>query len=116
MLVHLTVPDRTSGEGQPAGDTERQVAPKAELAAHILRHTGEAAIQLEVVALGSLDLVALERETHGGSDARRGMVVLALEKIVGAKEVEGWGGRVVRVPLFRDKSTTKLVQQLRGGG
>jgi D-beta-D-heptose 7-phosphate kinase/D-beta-D-heptose 1-phosphate adenosyltransferase len=40
----------------------------------------------------------------------------ALEKIVGAKEVEGWGGRVVRVPLVRDKSTTKLVQQLRGGG
>jgi rfaE bifunctional protein nucleotidyltransferase chain/domain len=39
----------------------------------------------------------------------------ALEKIVGAKEVAGWGGRVVRVPLVRDKSTTKLVQQLRGG-
>jgi D-beta-D-heptose 7-phosphate kinase/D-beta-D-heptose 1-phosphate adenosyltransferase len=40
----------------------------------------------------------------------------ALEKIVGAKEVEGWGGRVVRVPLVKDKSTTKMVQQLRGGG
>ena len=40
----------------------------------------------------------------------------ALDAIVGAKEVEGWGGRVVRVPLVRDKSTTKLLQQLRGGG
>ncbi|HKA57337.1 MAG TPA: D-glycero-beta-D-manno-heptose 1-phosphate adenylyltransferase [Gemmatimonadales bacterium] len=40
----------------------------------------------------------------------------ALEKIVGAKEVEGWGGRVVRVPLVKDKSTTRLLQQLRGGG
>lgn len=39
----------------------------------------------------------------------------ALEKIVGANEVAGWGGRVVRVPLVKDKSTTKLVQQLRGG-
>lgn len=38
-----------------------------------------------------------------------------LEKIVGAKEVEGWGGRVVRVPFVKDKSTTKLLQQLRGG-
>ena len=39
-----------------------------------------------------------------------------LDAIVGAKEVAGWGGRVVRVPLVKDKSTTKLVQQLRGGG
>lgn len=37
----------------------------------------------------------------------------ALDAIVGAKEVEGWGGRVVRVPLVKDKSTTKLLQQLR---
>lgn len=40
----------------------------------------------------------------------------ALEAIVGAKEVEGWGGRVVRVPLVKDKSSTKLLQQLRGRG
>ena len=40
----------------------------------------------------------------------------ALAEIVGAKEVEGWGGRVVRVPFVKDKSTTKLLQQLRGGG
>jgi D-beta-D-heptose 7-phosphate kinase/D-beta-D-heptose 1-phosphate adenosyltransferase len=33
--------------------------------------------------------------------------------IVGAKEVEGWGGRVVRVPLVEGKSTTDLVRKLR---
>jgi len=34
--------------------------------------------------------------------------------IVGGKEVEGWGGRVVRVPLVKDKSTTNLLAKLRG--
>jgi D-beta-D-heptose 7-phosphate kinase/D-beta-D-heptose 1-phosphate adenosyltransferase len=38
----------------------------------------------------------------------------ARDAIVGAKEVEGWGGRVVRVPLVQDKSTTKLLERLRG--
>ena len=37
----------------------------------------------------------------------------ALEAIVGAKEVEGWGGRVVRVPLVKDQSTTRLLERLR---
>jgi D-beta-D-heptose 7-phosphate kinase/D-beta-D-heptose 1-phosphate adenosyltransferase len=39
----------------------------------------------------------------------------APDAIVGAREVEGWGGRVVRVPLVRDKSTTTLLQKLRRG-
>ena len=39
----------------------------------------------------------------------------ALEAIVGAKEVEGWGGRVVRVPLVQDRSTTGLLAKLRRG-
>jgi D-beta-D-heptose 7-phosphate kinase/D-beta-D-heptose 1-phosphate adenosyltransferase len=38
----------------------------------------------------------------------------ARDAIVGAKDVEGWGGRVVRVPLVKDKSTTKLLERLRG--
>ena len=37
----------------------------------------------------------------------------AVEAIVGAKEVEGWGGRVVRVPLVQDQSTTRLLERLR---
>lgn len=40
----------------------------------------------------------------------------APEAIVGAQDVEGWGGRVVRVPLVKDKSTTKLLDRLRRGG
>jgi D-beta-D-heptose 7-phosphate kinase/D-beta-D-heptose 1-phosphate adenosyltransferase len=35
------------------------------------------------------------------------------EAIVGAAEVEGWGGRVVQVPLVAGKSTTDLVRKLR---
>jgi D-beta-D-heptose 7-phosphate kinase / D-beta-D-heptose 1-phosphate adenosyltransferase len=33
-------------------------------------------------------------------------------QIVGADEVEGWGGRVVRVPLLAGKSTTDLLRKL----
>jgi rfaE bifunctional protein nucleotidyltransferase chain/domain len=33
--------------------------------------------------------------------------------IVGADEVEGWGGRVVRVPLVQGQSTTELLRKLR---
>lgn len=40
----------------------------------------------------------------------------ARDAIVGANEVEGWGGRVVRVPLVSDKSTTTLLERLRGEG
>ena len=36
------------------------------------------------------------------------------DQIVGADDVEGWGGRVVRVPLVPGKSTTDLVRRLRG--
>jgi D-beta-D-heptose 7-phosphate kinase/D-beta-D-heptose 1-phosphate adenosyltransferase len=36
------------------------------------------------------------------------------EAIVGADDVESWGGRVVRVPLVEGKSTSDLVRRLRG--
>jgi D-beta-D-heptose 7-phosphate kinase/D-beta-D-heptose 1-phosphate adenosyltransferase len=35
-------------------------------------------------------------------------------QIVGAAEVEGWGGRVVRIPLVANRSTTDIVRRLRG--
>ncbi|MEX2157280.1 MAG: D-glycero-beta-D-manno-heptose 1-phosphate adenylyltransferase [Gemmatimonadales bacterium] len=38
----------------------------------------------------------------------------APDAIVGAADVQAWGGRVVRVPLVRDKSTTSLLRKLRG--
>ncbi len=37
----------------------------------------------------------------------------APDAIVGATDVEGWGGRVVRVPLVKDTSTTRLLERLR---
>lgn len=40
----------------------------------------------------------------------------AREAIVGADDVERWGGRVVRVPLVPGWSTTSLLARLRGGG
>jgi D-beta-D-heptose 7-phosphate kinase/D-beta-D-heptose 1-phosphate adenosyltransferase len=39
----------------------------------------------------------------------------AREAIVGADDVEAWGGRVVRVPLVPGYSTTELLTRLRGG-
>ena len=38
----------------------------------------------------------------------------AADAIVGAADVESWGGRVVRVPLVKDQSTTNLLRKLRG--
>jgi len=37
----------------------------------------------------------------------------ARSQIVGADDVEGWGGRVVRVPLVEGKSTTAILARLR---
>jgi D-beta-D-heptose 7-phosphate kinase/D-beta-D-heptose 1-phosphate adenosyltransferase len=39
----------------------------------------------------------------------------ALDQIVGREEVERWGGRVVRVELVPDRSTTALIQKAEGG-
>lgn len=36
-------------------------------------------------------------------------------QIVGAPDVEGWGGRVVRIPLVAGQSTTALARRLRDG-
>ncbi len=35
------------------------------------------------------------------------------ERIVGAKEVEGWGGRVHSIAFQHDRSTTKLLSRIR---
>ena len=36
-----------------------------------------------------------------------------VEKIVGNKEVTGWGGRVVSIPFIHQKSTTALLEKIR---
>lgn len=35
-------------------------------------------------------------------------------KIVGAKEVESWGGKVVRVPLLKERSSTRIIEKMKG--
>lgn len=36
-----------------------------------------------------------------------------VEKIVGAREVAGWGGRVASIPFVHQKSTTALLEKIR---
>lgn len=38
------------------------------------------------------------------------------EQIVGAREVKSWGGRVVRVPLVENRSTTDIIERMNGDG
>jgi rfaE bifunctional protein nucleotidyltransferase chain/domain len=38
----------------------------------------------------------------------------APEQIVGSREVQSWGGRVVSIPFLYDRSTTALVARIRG--
>ena len=38
----------------------------------------------------------------------------AVDKIVGAPEVRGWGGQVVSIPFLHDTSTTAMVNKIRG--
>ena len=40
----------------------------------------------------------------------------ALDKIIGAHEVRGWGGTVHSIPFQFEHSTTSLLQRVRGGG
>jgi bifunctional ADP-heptose synthase (sugar kinase/adenylyltransferase) len=36
------------------------------------------------------------------------------DAIVGAKEVQGWGGAVHSIPLVAGRSTTSLIDRIRG--
>jgi len=38
----------------------------------------------------------------------------AVKDIVGAEEVEGWGGRVHSIPFLHERSTTALLSAIRG--
>lgn len=37
----------------------------------------------------------------------------AVEKIVGGKEVQSWGGQVISIPYLQGHSTTELLQRIR---
>lgn len=104
MGVNRDASARRLGKGP-----DRPVVPEAERARLI-------------AALGAVDCVVLFDEDTPLELIRRlrpDVLVkgadYAREAIVGATDVEGWGGRVVRVPMVQDKSTTNLLQQLRRG-
>ena len=40
----------------------------------------------------------------------------AKNKMVGAREVEAWGGKVRRIPLVRGRSTSRILQLLQSAG
>jgi rfaE bifunctional protein nucleotidyltransferase chain/domain len=75
-----------------------------------------------VAALGAVDcVVVFDEDTPLALIERIRPDVLvkgadyARDAIVGADQVEAWGGRVVRVPLVAGVSTTDLLARLRGG-
>ena len=82
---------------------------------------GQAARARVLAALEAVDCVVLFDETTPAAlIARLRPDVLVKgadyprDAIVGADAVESWGGRVVRVPLVPDFSTTSLLERLRG--
>jgi rfaE bifunctional protein nucleotidyltransferase chain/domain len=81
---------------------------------------GEAERARVVAALASVDCVVVFDEDTPLALIRRirpDVLVKGADyqrkDIVGGDDVEGWGGRVVRVPLVKDKSTTNLLAKLR---
>src|SRR6266849_3718152 len=106
----------------PRGDTGRR--PRRVNTAEKIRSAAEAARWRErarlLAALASVDCVVLfDEETPLALIERLRPDVLvkgadyARASIVGADQVEGWGGRVVRVPLVAGWSTTELLARLR---
>jgi rfaE bifunctional protein nucleotidyltransferase chain/domain len=76
-----------------------------------------------VAALAAVDCVVLFDEDtplalieHFRPDVLVKGTDYARDAIVGADQVEGWGGRVVRVPMVAGVSTTELLARLRRGG
>jgi len=74
-----------------------------------------------IAAFACVDCVVLFDEDTPGELIRRlkpDVLVkgadYARDQIVGGDEVEGWGGKVVRVPLVEGKSTTAMLDRLRG--
>ncbi len=74
-----------------------------------------------LAALAAVDAVVLfDQDTPSALIERLRPDVLAKgadyrkEEVVGAAEVESWGGRVVLVPLVEDRSTTDIIARMKG--
>lgn len=73
-----------------------------------------------IAALASTDLVTwFDEDTPLARilDCRPDVLVKGgdwpVERIVGAHEVQGWGGRVQSIPFIHEKSTTALLEKIR---
>ncbi len=73
-----------------------------------------------IAALASTDLVTwFDEDTPLARilDCRPDVLVKGgdwpVERIVGAREVQGWGGRVQSIPFIHEKSTTALLEKIR---
>ena len=73
-----------------------------------------------IAALDAVDLVTWFEEDAPLAliEALRPQVLVkggdwATDKIIGAREVLGWGGRVVSIPFEHERSTTALLQRIR---
>ena len=74
-----------------------------------------------LAALGMVDaVVAFDQDTPRDLILRLRPDVLvkggdySVDTVVGAREVESWGGRVAIVPLTAGQSTTSIIERLRG--
>ena len=83
---------------------------------------GQAERALVLAALESVDAVAIFDEDTPLEliNATRPDVIVkggdyTPETVVGRREVESWGGRVVIVPLTPGQSTTAIIEKLRAG-
>jgi len=102
VAVNTDASVRRLGKG-----SERPLVPEAERARLLAALAAVDCVVLfdEDTPLALIDRLRPDVLVKGADYAR--------EAIVGAAEVEGWGGRVVRVPLVAGKSTTDLVRKLR---
>lgn len=76
-----------------------------------------------IAALGCVDLVTwFDEDTPLSLIQRCRPEVLVkggdwpLERIVGAREVRSWGGRIVSIPFQFDRSTTSVIERIRRQG
>jgi rfaE bifunctional protein nucleotidyltransferase chain/domain len=89
------------GEGRPVNILDDRVALVAALEAATLVTWFEEETPLAVI------LAAKPEVLVKGGDWKP-------EAIVGAKEVRGWGGSVRSIPFAHERSTTSLLQRIRG--
>ena len=85
----------------------RPLTPEADRAAVLaaLRPVGAVTIFPEPTPLETILLVRPDVIVKGAEYAE--------EDIVGAREVRGWGGRVVRVPMRAGRSTSLLIERIK---